>query len=115
VAQIKINICRLYLKEKQNELLNQHQNDLLAFENSSLEDTLNIRNMVLLSEFYGSTALALTLNRYIGTDASDLNDPCYYYRRSLEFTDRLKLKNSLSPLRMKNRTKLINALPSCVH
>ena len=115
VAQIKINICRLNLEDMKNELLKQHQNDLLAFENSSMKDTLIIRNIVLLSEFYGSTALALTLNRYIGTDASDLNDPCYYYRRSLEFTDRLKLKNSLSPLRMKNRAKLINALPSCAH
>ncbi|MBP6794897.1 MAG: tetratricopeptide repeat protein, partial [Saprospiraceae bacterium] len=113
VAQIKINICRLYLKEKQNELLNQHQKELLALENNSLQDTLNIRNIVFLSEFYANTALALNLNR--GSDTSLLKDPCYYYRRSLDFSDRLKLKKSLSPLRMKNRTKLINALPSCAH
>ncbi len=115
VAQIKINICRLNLEEKKNALVKKHQDDLLAFEKSSLEDTLNIRNMVLLSEFYGSTAFALNVNRDHGAEDSYLNDPCYYYRRSIEFTDRLKLKNSLSPLRMKNRIKLTNALPSCVH
>jgi len=117
ITQIQKNICLLFLNERQSAVLSQHQKDLQVLENKFREDTLNIRNVVFLSEYYANTARALALHRNSGPERTELNDPCYYYRRSLEFTDLLKSKRVLSPLRSKRRDELIKTLSSlnCVH
>ena len=112
VAKIKSNICRLYLRDHQVTVLHEHQNDLLTLEKTSREDTLNVRNIIFLSEFYGNTARALAVGNG-QSEKSGINDPCYFYRRSIEFGDRLIVKKALSVLRMKKREELVNAMTAC--
>lgn len=112
VAKIKSNICRLYLRDHRVTMLHEHQNDLLTLEKTSREDTLNVRNIIFLSEFYGNTARALA----VGNGQSEKigsNGPCYFYQRSMEFGDRLIVKNALSVLRRKKRDELVNAMTAC--
>ncbi len=113
IAQIKINLCLIFLHEINSTLLQGHQIDLLDLEKKSQEDTLNIRNFVFLSEFYASTAQALTQSRDVRSSTIEINNPCYYYKRSLEFIDKLRAKNTLSPLRLKKREELVKALKMC--
>ena len=113
IVMIKKNVCRIHLGEIQSVLLQQHQKELLNLENKSKADTLNIRNVVFLSEFYGYTARAMMKKHSVGSANGELYDPCYYFRRSLEFTDILKSKNALSPLRERKRDALIKAFSIC--
>ncbi len=113
VVQVKINICRLYLKNNHDSLLLQHRESLLALEKKSKDDTLNIKNVVILIELYDKTARALALFRTNLSKKSEINDPCYYYRRSIELADHLLSKNALSPLRMQKRDELIKSLANC--
>jgi len=113
VAQLKGNLCRLYVKNYSGSLLQQHQEDLLALEKQNQEDTLNIRKVVLLIELFSNTAKALALPGHVQSNIKEINDPCYYFRRSLEFAERLQSKNVLSPLRKKNRDELVKSLVNC--
>ena len=113
VAQIKNNISLLFLQEMNTTLLQAHQKSLMDLEQESQVDTLNLRNIVLLSDLYAHTGQALTIHRVAGSTTSDINDPCYYYRRSLAFIDKLRSKNTLSPLRLKKREELVKALKMC--
>ena len=111
--KIKLNLCQLFLNDKDSTLLKEHQKDLLALEIISQKDTLNIKNIIFLSQLYGHTAQALTLNNERSSKTSSINDPCYYFRRSLEFTAKLTSKNALSPLRSKEKAELIKSLSNC--
>ena len=113
IVMIKKNVCRIHLGELHRGLLQQHQKELLELENKSREDTLNIRNIVFLSEFYGYTAKALMKKHSVESENVELYDPCYYYRRSVEYTDRLISKNALSRLRKKKRDVLTKAFAIC--
>ncbi len=115
VVQIKINLCRLYMKDRPGSLLQDHLNALLALEKQSREDTLNIRYVVFLSEYYDKTARALSLNRNRRSKTETIHDPCYYYRRSLELSGRLMSKNVLSPLQLKKRNELIKSFAACAY
>lgn len=114
-VKIKLNLCLLFRKNQDTALLNEHQRDLLALEKISRKDTLNIKNIIFLSECYGNTARALVLDNGGNAKSSPIQDPCYYFQRSLELSDRLLSKNALSPLRSKEKEELIKSLPNCVN
>ncbi len=113
-TQIKKNICKIYLKENNQALLLQHKNNLMKLEKESMNDTLNIRNIALLSEVYANTAIAIATSKNAVT-TNDLYNPCYYYNLSKKFTDMLKLRNAFSPLRMKKAEVWKKVLPLCIN
>ena len=112
-ARVKRNLSLLFTKTWPDYFFKEHLEDLQAFEKQCQQDSLNIRNAAFLSEFYGLTARALALQRNDQSLNSELNDPCYYFRRSLEIAENLQSKNALSPLRTKNRDALVKSMVNC--
>jgi len=112
-ARVKRNLSLLFTKTWPDYFFKEHLEDLQAFEKQCQQDSLNIRNAAFLSEFYGLTARALALQRNDQSLNSEINDPCYYFRRSLEIAENLQSKNALSPLRTKNRDALVKSMVNC--